>query len=201
MYRVNPVTGFTRYMSILQETKPFDNVHCRKAIEWAMSKKEQQDARGGIYGGTLASTMAPPTLAGWQHYDLYPTSTPGEPDVTKAKAELAKCGKPNGFSTTIVTSNQGKAPQQAQFLQNDLKAVGINAKVKQFDPATYYSSVIGVPANLKKNGYGIALAGWGPDWPAPYGFYENIIDPRKILPQGNSNYGACSDPKIVTLIN
>jgi peptide/nickel transport system substrate-binding protein len=197
---LDPVTGFTRYMSILQETKPFNNVHCRRAIEWAMSKKEQQDARGGIYGGELASTMAPPTLAGYKAFDLYPTQN-GAADVAKAKQELTACGKPNGFSTTIVTSNQGKAPQQAQFLQNDLKAVGINAKVKQFDPATYYSSVVGVPANIKKNGYGIALAGWGPDWPAPYGFFENIIDPRKILPQGNSNYGACSDPKITNLIN
>jgi peptide/nickel transport system substrate-binding protein len=95
----------------------------------------------------------------------------------------------------------GKAPQQAQFLQQDLKNVGINANVKQFDPATYYSSVIGVPANLKKDGYGLAFAGWGPDWPAPYGFFENIVDPRKILPQGNANYGACNDPKITALIS
>jgi len=197
---LDPVTGFTRYMSIMQETKPFDNIHCRKAIEWAMSKKNQQNARGGTYGGELASTMAPPTLAGFQSYDLYPTQN-GAADDTKAKQELALCGKPNGFSTIIVTSNQGKGPLQAQFLQNDLKKVGINAKVKQFDPATYYSSVLGVPANIKKNGYGIGLAGWGPDWPAPYGYYENIVDPRKILPQGNSNYGACSDPKITRLIN
>jgi peptide/nickel transport system substrate-binding protein len=197
---LDPVTGFTRYMSILSETKPFDNIHCRKAIEWAMSKAEQQAARGGVYGGELASTMAPPTLAGYKAYDLYPTQN-GAADVAKAKSELTACGKPNGFSTIIVTTNQGKGPQQAQFLQNDLQAVGITAKVRAFDPATYYSSVVGVPANIRKNGYGIALAGWGPDWPAPYGFYENIIDPRKILPQGNSNYGACKDPKITNLIN
>jgi peptide/nickel transport system substrate-binding protein len=99
-----------------------------------------------------------------------------------------------------VVTNQGKGPQQAQFLQNDLKAIGITANIKTFDPATYYSSVVGVPANIKKDGYGLAFAGWGPDWPAPYGFFENIIDPRKILPQGNSNYGACKDPAITALI-
>ena len=98
-------------------------------------------------------------------------------------------------------TNQGKGPQQAQFLQQDLKKVGITANIKEFDPATYYSSVVGVPANIKKDGYGLAFAGWGPDWPAPYGFFENIVDPRKILPQGNSNYGACSDPHITSLIN
>jgi peptide/nickel transport system substrate-binding protein len=198
---LDPITGFTRYLSIMQETPPFNNVHCRRAIIWAMSSKEQQDARGGIYGGSIATTLGPPTLAGWKYYNLYPTKPLGSENVANAKRELTACGKPNGFSTTIVVSNQGKGPQQAQFLQNDLKKVNIHANIKEFDPATYYSSVIGVPANMKKNGYGLAFAGWGPDWPAPYGFFENIVDPRKILPQGNSNYGACSDPKITDLIN
>jgi peptide/nickel transport system substrate-binding protein len=197
---LDPITGFTRYLSILQETPPFNNIHCRKAIEWAMSKKEQQDARGGPFGGAIASTLGPPTLAGFKAFDLYPT-VDGAANVANAKKELALCGKPNGFKTTIVVSNQVPGPQQAEFLQQDLKAVGITANIKQFDPATYYSSVIGVPANLKKDGYGLAFAGWGPDWPAPYGFFENIIDPRKILAQGNSNYGACKDPKITSLIN
>jgi peptide/nickel transport system substrate-binding protein len=198
---LDPITGFTRYISILQESAPFNNVHCRRAVIWAMSKTEQLDARGGQYGGALASTLGPPTLAGWKNFNLYPTTPDGSADVAKAKAELKLCGKPNGFKTTIVVTNQGKGPQQAQFLQNDLKAVGITANIKQFDPATYYSSVVGVPANIKKDGYGLAFAGWGPDWPAPYGYFENIIDPRKILAQGNSNYGACKDPKITSLIN
>jgi peptide/nickel transport system substrate-binding protein len=198
---LNPVTGYGRYLSILQETPPFNNVHCRRAVIWAMNSKEQQDARGGIYGGAIATTMGVPTLAGWKYFNEYPTNPQGSPNIANAKRELAACGKPNGFHTTIVQQNQGKAPQQAQFLQQDLKAVGIDANVKLFDPATYYSSVIGVPANLKKNGYGLAFAAWGPDWPAPYGYFENIVDPRKILPQGNSNYGACSDPKITELIN
>jgi peptide/nickel transport system substrate-binding protein len=197
---LDPITGFTRYLSILQETPPFQNVHCRRAIIWAMSSKEQQDARGGIYGGAIATTLGPPTLAGWKYFNLYPTRPVGSADIAKAKQELSACGKPNGFHTTIVGTNQGKSPQQLQFLQQNLKAVGITATIKTFDPATYYSSVIGVPANLHKDGYGVALAGWGPDWPAPYGFFENIVDPRKILPQGNSNYGACKDPHITSLI-
>lgn len=198
---LDPITGFTRYVAIMQQSPPFNNVHCRIAIEYAMNRNEQKLARGGNYGGAVATTMGPPTLNGFKNYNLYPGIETGAANVTKAKDELKACGKPNGFSTTIVVSNQGKGPAQASFLQQDLKAVGITANVKQFDPATYYSSVIGVPANMKKNGYGLAFAGWGPDWPAPYGYFENIVDPRKILAQGNSNYGACSDTKISTLID
>jgi peptide/nickel transport system substrate-binding protein len=197
---LDPITGFTRYISILQETPPFNNIHCREAVEYAMSKKEQQLARGGSYGGAIATTLGPPTLAGWKNFNEYPGTQTGNPDIAAAKNQLKLCGQPNGFKTTIVVTNVGKGPQQAQFLQQDLKNVGIIANIKQFDQATYYSSVIGVPANLKKDGYGLAFAGWGPDWPAPYGFFENIVDPRKILAQGNSNYGACSDPHITSLI-
>jgi peptide/nickel transport system substrate-binding protein len=196
---LDPIDGFTRYVAILSETPPFNNIHCRQAIEWAMNKKEQQDARGGIYGGAVATTLGPPTLAGWKNFNAYPGTQNG-PNIAQAKNQLKLCGKPNGFTTTIVVTNQGKGPQQAQFLQQDLKAVGITANIKQFDPATYYSSVVGVPANIKKDGYGLAFAGWAPDWPAPFGYFENIVDPRKILAQGNSNYGACSDPKITSLI-
>jgi peptide/nickel transport system substrate-binding protein len=197
---LDPTSGFVSYFSILQNVPPFTNVHCRRAIEWATSKTEQLDALGGKYGGSVATTFGPPTLAGYKAFDLYPTTPLGSANVANAKKELGLCGKPNGFKTTIVSTNQGHEPQQVQFLQQDLKNVGITATIKSFDPATYYSSVIGVPANLKKDGYGIADAGWEADWPAPYGFFENIVDPRKILPQGNSNYGSCSDPHITALI-
>lgn len=197
---LNPVTGFTRYLAIMTKVPPLTNVHCRRALEYAVNKNNQVRARGGaIGGGAPATTMDPPSLAGYEKYDLYPTPNFGG-DVAKAKEELKACGKPNGFPITIVTTNTGKGPIQAQFLQQDLKAIGLKASVKQFDPATYYSSVIGVPSAVHKNNYGIAVAGWGPDWPAPYGFYENIVDPRKILAQGNSNYSECDDPQITSLI-
>ena len=197
---LDPITGFTRYLAIPQDVPPFNNIDCRKAIEWAMSKKEQQDARGGPFGGAIATTLGPPTLAGFKAFDDYPT-VDGAADVAKAKEELVKCGKPNGFTTTITTTNQAPGPQQAEFLQQDLKAIGVTANIKTFDPSTYYSAVIGVPSNVAKNGYGLEFAGWGPDWPAPYGYFENIADPRKILAQGNSNYGQCKDPAITADIN
>jgi len=199
---LDPVLGSVDYLSIMQQSPPFDNVDCRKAVELIVNKQTQLDAAGGKYVGGIISTMAPPTLAGYKNYDAYPTKN-SEGDVAKAKAELAKCGKPNGFSTTIVGVNKGTTPQRLTFLQQDLKSIGITAQIKTFDGATYYSSTIGIPDSAKKNGYGIAVAGWGPDWPAPYGYYSAITDPRKILPQGNSNYGECgiNDPQLPQLID
>jgi len=199
---LDPLTGAEDYLSIMQQTPPFNNVHCRKAINWITNKVEYVDAIGGKNVGIAATTMSPPTLAGYKQFDAYP-SKDSAGDVNKAKAELQACGKPNGFSTTIVGVNKGTTPQVLTFLQQDLKKIGINAQIKTFDGATYSSSTIGIPTTAKKNGYGIAVAGWGPDWPAPYGYFENILDPRKILPQGNSNYGECGidDPQLATIID
>jgi len=199
---LDAVSPAVDYLTLMQQSPPFDNVNCRQAVEWIVNKQTQLDAAGGKYVGAIVSTMAPPSLAGYKNYDAYPTKNSAG-DVSKAKAALAKCGHPNGFNTTIVGVNKGTTPQRLTFLQQDLKSIGINAQIKTFDGATYYSSTIGIPTQAKKNGYGIAVAGWGPDWPAPYGYYSAILDPRKILPQGNSNYGECgiNDPKLPQLID
>ena len=53
----DPFTGFTRYVSIETHVPPFDNIHCRKAVEYAANKVDYQTARGGpIGGGAIATT-------------------------------------------------------------------------------------------------------------------------------------------------
>jgi peptide/nickel transport system substrate-binding protein len=198
---LDPLTGFTRYLAILSETPPFDNVYCRRAVEWATNKTAQLAALGGEYSGAVANTLGPPTLAGWRSFDLYPTSANGSPDIANAKKDLALCGYPSGFTTTIVVTNEGESPKQAKLIQQDLKVVGITANIREFDPSTYYTSVVGAPSNLKKDGFGLAFSAWGPDWPAPFGYFEDLVDPRRFLSQNNGNFGDCSDPHLTSLIN
>jgi peptide/nickel transport system substrate-binding protein len=199
----NPSTGFTRYISIQQTVAPFNNIHCRKAVQYAADKVALQFSRGGpVAGGDIATQMTPPNLPSYKKIDPYPSGTANTGDLTKAKAELALCGKPSGFTTKIATSNKGKGPKTAEALQQGLKRVGINAQIVAVDPSTYYSGVIGLPSNVKKQGLGLAVAGWGPDFPTPYGFFESIVDGRAIKPAGgNSNYAELNDPVINGLID
>src|SRR5205807_4290057 len=104
----NPVTGATRYLAIESHVAPFDNIHCRMAVQYAVSKVDWQTARGGpIGGGDIGTTMLNPTVKGYTKFDLYPDNA-GAGDVAKGKAELALCGKPSGFTTHLATSNTGK---------------------------------------------------------------------------------------------
>ena len=61
-----------------------------------------QTAWGGpVAGGAIASTMMPPTIAGYKSFDLYEALSKPAGDLTAAKQQLALCGQPNGFSTNL----------------------------------------------------------------------------------------------------
>lgn len=193
---VNVVQPTLRYLAVFTKNPPFDNIHCRRAVALIVDKKAQQLARGGTNGGgQIATTMLPPTVNFYQKFNEFPQA--GDTgNVQAAKNELKLCGKPNGFTTKIATRNKGKEVPQATALQADLKKIGINASIQQYDASQYYSAVIGIPAQVHKQGFGMAFTAWGPDWPAPYGFLHFIVDGREILPQGNSNYAELNDPTV-----
>lgn len=193
-----PLTGFTRMFALDQNVPELSNVDCRKAVEYAANKVDLQTARGGpIGGGDIATTVAPPTLPGYQSFNDYPSGSDNTGDLAQAKAELAKCGKPNGFHTNIATTNKGKGPKVAQALQAALARVGIQADIQQFDSSTYYSTVVGTPSNVHSKDLGIIVAGWGADFPTGFGYFSAIADGRKILTSGgNSNWAEVNDPAI-----
>jgi peptide/nickel transport system substrate-binding protein len=193
--------GFIRYVAISTINAPFDNIHCRKAVHYALDKTAMQTARGGpIAGGDIGTSMLPPNIAGFDpNLDPYDTKS-GKPQIDKAKAELALCGKPNGFDTVIAVRNKGKEPKTAEALQASLKAVGINASIQSFDASQYFRSVIGSPTNVHAKKFGLMMAGWGADWQTGYGYLQVLVDGNAILPSGNNNYSELNDPAINDLI-
>ncbi|GAA1513215.1 ABC transporter substrate-binding protein [Dactylosporangium maewongense] len=197
-----PTTGFIRYFAINTKVPPFDNIHCRKAVQYATDKISMQTARGGAdAGGDIATNMLPPNIAGHDAaLDPFNTKS-GKPQVDKAKEELAACGKPNGFDTVIATRNAGKEPKTAEALQAALKNVGINARLDPTDASLYFRSTIGSPSNTHAKGYGLMMAGWGADFPTASGFLAVLVDGRLILPSGNNNYPELNNPEVNSLID
>ena len=197
-----PITGFTRYFAIGTKVPPFDNIHCRIAVQYAADKVALQTARGGAdAGGDIATSLIPPNINGHDDsIDPFNTKS-GKPQVDKAKDELKQCGKPDGFTTTIVGTNTGKSPKVSEALQQALAQVGIKATIAATDASGYYRTTIGSPSNVKAKGYGLMQAGWGADWPTAYGFDQVLVDGRAIKPSGNNNYAELNDPEINSLID
>ncbi|GHF87179.1 ABC transporter substrate-binding protein [Streptomyces thermodiastaticus] len=196
----NPVSGYIRYAVFPQSVKPFDNIHCRKAVIYGADHVSLQTARGGpVAGGDIGTNMLPPSVPGaeGQSYDPYEIAGANKNgNVAKAKEELKACGKPNGFSTTIaVRNNKPVEVATAESLQASLKKVGINAQIDQYD-GSQTAGIIGSPSNVKKKGYGIIIMGWGPDFPSVQGYGMPLWDSKYILQSGNNNYGLIKDKTI-----
>lgn len=198
----NPDTGYLRYAVFPQTVKPFDNIHCRRAILYGADHKSLQNARGGpLAGGDIGTNMLPRQVGGSDpHFDPYGMAKHGgAPDIRRAKAELRKCGKPHGFKTTIaVRNNKQVEVDSAQALQASLKRIGVQTEVDEYDGAQT-TGIVGSPREVKKKGYGIIIQGWSSDFPTGQGFGRPLWDGRYILDNGNNNYAMIDDPEINAL--
>ncbi|MDF5753795.1 ABC transporter substrate-binding protein [Spongiactinospora sp. TRM90649] len=183
----NPQLQRLWYVSIIPDVAPFDKIDCRKAVEWAADRTSIQRAYGGPNGGDIATGMIPPSMDGSKKLTTY--ATPGDKgDVEKAKQALAACGQPNGFEANI--SYRAERPAEKAFaesMQQSLARVGIKLTLKPFPDGDYFNLYAGKPAYVKENKLGLAVNGWGSDYPETFGFMQAIVDSRTIRDAGNYN--------------
>ncbi len=196
----DPVTGFEWFYYINTKVAPLNNVHCRMAIEFAANKTNLQTAYGGPYGGNIASTAIPPTVAGYSKFDLYNAlSMPGG-DIAAAKQQLQLCGQPNGFNLNIgFRSDRPREVSSSQALQASLAAVGIKATLDGYPAGSYYSDFAGVPNYVHTHQLGLLAGGWGPDWPDAYGWGWALFDGASIVSAGNANISEENNPVVNNL--
>ncbi len=198
----DPVNGFAWFAYLNTVVRPMNDVHCRMAVEYAASKTSQQAAYGGpVAGGDIASTVAPPNVLGYQHFDYYEAAAKPGGDLARARAQLTLCGHPNGFSTGIAyRSDRPREVRAAQSLQAALRRAGIRLSLHGSPSATYFSDTAGAPQYVHQHKLGILLGGWVPDWPDGYAFFDLITAGGTISPAGNTNIAELRDPRVNSLL-
>ncbi len=197
----NSYAGATSYIGLNVNVAPFDNIHCRKAVQWGLDKASVQAAQGGDPKGDVATTLLPPTVNGYSKFDLY-ESAGHKGDEAKAKDELKQCGKPKGFDTKISARSDRPAEMaMVTAVQASLKKIGVNAEIKSFPAGKYFSNFAGNPSYVHANKLGMIMSAWGADWPTGFGFLDQIINGSAIKPSGGNNVQELDDPKINKLLN
>lgn len=122
------------YLGINVNKRPFDNPKVREAISYAVDRNQIVQT---VWKGEAALTgPIAPAITNWAldtaSYPTYKT------DVEKAKQLLAEAGFPNGFETQIETAaTYPDMVETAQVIQQQLKAIGINAKINQLEWGNY----------------------------------------------------------------
>lgn len=198
----NPLIGFTWIYAINPKVPPFDNVHCRRAVQYATDKLAMQTAYGGPLAGKIATTILPPTVEGHAAADRYPCGSDQRGDLAAARAELVTAGRPDGFEVRIAARvDRLKEYAAAQALAASLDRAGMTAEVVPFQSGDYFSLHAGVPEFVHRNRLGIIMFGWAADFPDGFGFFQQIVDGRAIKDRGNHNFAEVDDPTINGLLD
>ncbi|MBX9453690.1 MAG: ABC transporter substrate-binding protein [Mesorhizobium sp.] len=155
----------TGYVTMNVKMEPFDKVEVRKAVNMAINKDRILRIINGR--AVAANQPLPPSMPGYaEDYEGYAY------DPEAAKALLAEAGLGDGFETELYVMNTDPQPRIAQAIQQDLKAIGINASIKSLAQANV------IAAGGEENQAPMIWSGgmaWIADFPDPSNFYGPIL--------------------------
>lgn len=154
--------------------------------------------REGMAHNLLKDTVKPAysvQAPGNEAYDKELHDYPYDPE--QAKKLLAEAGYPNGFDTTMLTSIDGSGQilpvPMAEYIQQDLKKVGINVKLETYEWIAYLSKW----AQGMRPGYGWSQQSWGMTTP----FWLNIVTSSSLTAPNGPNVGNYINPELDKIEN
>jgi peptide/nickel transport system substrate-binding protein len=181
-----PQYNSVTFVSMNNQTPPFDNINVRRAIAFALPYDDMFKAamfgRGSpLFGATWADGQ--PTSG------AYPIPQPVKLDLDKAKGYLKAAGLPDGFSTTF-SFNVGQASTaepMAALIKESLAKIGIQIDIQKLPDAQMSTQI-----NEKKLPFFTeGIVAWLPS--TDY-FYRNFYT-------GNQrwNYSSINNPELVAI--
>jgi oligopeptide transport system substrate-binding protein len=154
----------TGYVTMNVNTKPFDDVRVRQAVNMAINK--DRIVRIINNRAVPANQPLPPSMPGYiKDFKGYAY------DPEAAKKLLADAGLADGFSTELYVYNTDPNPRIAQAIQQDLAAIGIKAELKSLAQAAVIAAGGDGSAPMVWSGG----MGWIADFPDPSNFYGPIL--------------------------
>ncbi|HLJ61051.1 MAG TPA: ABC transporter substrate-binding protein [bacterium] len=137
------------------------------------------------------SMLSPATLAYDPSYKPYPYNP------AAAKKLLAEAGYPNGFETTLETSTAGSGQMipvsMIEWIQRDLKKIGVTAHIKTYEWVTY----IGMLFKGRPAGTGASQLSWG----MTSNYWNDIVFRSTRQPPNGVNYGFYGNPQVDKLLD
>jgi YVTN family beta-propeller protein len=137
---------------------PFTDPRLRRAVNFAMDRRSLAEHTGGGELGQPTDQYIPPGLPGFEDAAIYPL---GGPDLESAR-RLAG-GKRR--HAVLYTCKLAGCTRHGQILKSNLRAIGIDLEVRQFNIAEMFKR-LGDPSEPFDIGY----TNWFVDYADPFGY-------------------------------
>jgi len=184
-------------MSFNTGIAPWNDVHVRRAVAYAMNRADIIKASGSP--GVPLEMVIPPTLLrtlGTQaQVNALIKSLPLHPyNLTKAKQEMALSKYPNGFTATLSSYAYGGSLQEMQVLAAQLAKIGIKLDLDNIGLSAVLAKWFGPREKLGLE----YVAGWGcnPD----VAFLPNLLLPSKDARAGALNLANYKNATVDSLL-
>jgi oligopeptide transport system substrate-binding protein len=169
--------------------EPFDNVHVRRAVAFALDRARWAKIR---LGGLLPTgQVLPPAIPAYDR--KLPTGQFFS--LRRAREEMKLAGHAKGIKkpVTMWTTDSDTARQYGELTQSDLKKIGIEVRLKQVSFPVYLQQT-GKPDTVQ-----MATSGWLMDFPDPSNFLF-LFQTSSIAPQNSNNRSFYSNPAFDALM-
>jgi peptide/nickel transport system substrate-binding protein len=137
----------TALLSMPTQTEPWDDVHVRRAVAYALNREEIIAATQGRATEPLDTLISPillQSLATEDEVEAALDTVPTYPhDLDKAEEEMALSTVPDGFSFTMKIPNANAAV--AQVIAAQLEEIGIELEIETMGDTAWYGEIGGPP--------------------------------------------------------
>jgi peptide/nickel transport system substrate-binding protein len=168
------------YLALNTQSNLFrNNAKLRQAVNYAIDRPQMVRQYGFLAGGRTDQIL-PPGMPGYKNYKIYPLVGVNTASLTKAKS-LAN-GNLRGGKAVYYAFSTAPGPAVAQVVQFNLKQIGVDVEIKQFDRVVQHEKTA-----TRGEPFDITHEGWGADYPDPYNFINVLLDGRRIQATNNVN--------------
>lgn len=181
-FKVRPTISTYYYWMNTQEP-PFNDPKVRQAINYAVDPAALQR----IYAGQVTPTqqILPPGMPGYKKFELYPHN------LAKAKQLLAQAN-PSDKDVTVWTDDESPNDDSGTYLQDLLKQLGFDAKLKIINADNYFT-IIGNNSTANRD---IGWSDWFEDYPHPGDFFDPLLNGDNIAGVNNNNFADYDNPAV-----
>jgi ABC-type transport system substrate-binding protein len=171
------------------ELAPFDNVHVRRAVAFAIDRERWSRARN--YNIRPAGQMVPPNIMGHDpklpHLQRF--------DLARAREEMRLAGHPDGLAepVTLWLSDSPASRVYGELAQADLAKIGITLQLKPVSFPVYLEET-GKPRTAQ-----MVAVGWNLDFPDPSNVLTLVSSATKAE-RDSTNRAFFSHPQLDALL-